>query len=151
VPAHAELSRWAAESALQQEEPEVKSVTLAKALLDVYIRFCGEERCAVCWMCMCRSYPLLTAKCCVCAVCWLYMCRCSRDGPCRLLYLLCMRHRALWLPASAARQCSAIGHACLFVPTASAMSAQCSIFSAFATCAQCVELLCARLVQGRMT
>jgi hypothetical protein len=43
VPAHAELSRWAAESALQQEEPEVKSVSLAKALLDVYIRFCGER------------------------------------------------------------------------------------------------------------
>jgi hypothetical protein len=41
-PAHAELARWAAESALQQEEPEVKSVSLAKALLDMYIRFCGE-------------------------------------------------------------------------------------------------------------
>lgn len=43
LPAHAALSRWAAESALQQDEPEVKSVSLAKALLDVYIRFCGER------------------------------------------------------------------------------------------------------------
>jgi hypothetical protein len=42
LPAHAQLSKWASESALQQEEPEVKSVSLAKALLDVYIRFCGE-------------------------------------------------------------------------------------------------------------
>lgn len=38
VPASVELSRWA-EGALQQDEPEVKSVGLAKALLEMYIRF----------------------------------------------------------------------------------------------------------------
>jgi len=39
-PAYAALSRWAHE-ALQQEEPEVKSVPLVRALLELYIRFHG--------------------------------------------------------------------------------------------------------------
>jgi hypothetical protein len=37
---------------------------------------------------------LAAYKCCACAVCWMFMCRCSRDGTCRLLWLLCMRHVA---------------------------------------------------------
>lgn len=45
VPSNAELSRWAVETALQQEQPEVKLVGLAKALLDLYIRFHGEPAC----------------------------------------------------------------------------------------------------------
>jgi hypothetical protein len=40
VPAYACLSAWA-EAALQQEEPEVKHVALARTLLDMYIRFHG--------------------------------------------------------------------------------------------------------------
>jgi len=40
VPAYACLSTWA-EAALQQEEPEVKHVALARTLLDMYIRFHG--------------------------------------------------------------------------------------------------------------
>lgn len=41
-PAYAALSRWAHE-ALQQEEPEVKSVPLVRALLELYIRFHGAS------------------------------------------------------------------------------------------------------------
>jgi hypothetical protein len=149
VPAHAELSRWAAESALQQEEPEVKSVSLAKALLDVYIRFCGEERCAVCWMCMCRSYPLLTASAvhvqcagCKCAdVAAMALVAYSACSACATVPLGCISCKTVLSDRP-----------CLFTHIkCAAMSAQCSVLSAFATYAQCAVLLCARLVQGRMT
>lgn len=41
-PAYAAVSRWALE-ALQQEEPEVKSVPLVRGLLELFIRYHGEE------------------------------------------------------------------------------------------------------------
>lgn len=50
VPAHACLSIWA-ETALQQEEPEVKHVALARTLLDMYIRFHGMVVAAARTMC----------------------------------------------------------------------------------------------------
>lgn len=40
-PAYAALSQWAHE-ALQQEEPECKSVPLVRGLLDLFIRYHGE-------------------------------------------------------------------------------------------------------------
>lgn len=45
-PAYAALSNWAHE-ALQQEEPEVKSVPLVRGLLELYIRYHGERHAAL--------------------------------------------------------------------------------------------------------
>lgn len=42
-PAYAAVSRWAHE-ALQQEQPEVKSVPLVRGLLELFIRYHSEER-----------------------------------------------------------------------------------------------------------
>ena len=42
-PAYAALSRWA-HKALQQQEPEVKSVPLVRGLLELYIRCHGGYR-----------------------------------------------------------------------------------------------------------